>query len=61
MVGVCHCCCSGLTISFIARTAASFWSALWRQSLWKSGGVGQFAVRFRVAFNIRAGVANADW
>ena len=24
MVGVCHCCCRGLTISFIARTAAAF-------------------------------------
>jgi hypothetical protein len=58
VVGVCNCFWGGLTISFIPRTAA-FASTLEMPSIWEIGG--QFPVKFRVAFNKRAWLANVDW
>jgi hypothetical protein len=35
MVGVCHCCCGGLTIILSLQGQNRFWSGLWRcQSVW---------------------------
>lgn len=62
VVGVCHCCSGALTISFSAWTAAFGLDSGNVKSLWKkSGGVGQFPVRFRVAFNKHAELANVGW